>query len=131
MVQLEFLPAGQRSECEGMEDRRKVRVRKELNQNLFQQIHAAVRRVPRGKVTSYGDIARIVGLPNGARQVGWALRALHDDPSVPWHRVINRRGRISLPGRSGDLQRALLEAEGVQFDSQGRIDLDRFAWDVK
>jgi methylated-DNA-protein-cysteine methyltransferase-like protein len=89
------------------------------------RIYAAVRRIPRGRVTSYGAVAISAGLPGHARQVGYALAALEDGTDVPWHRVVNARREISP--RSGDrtiegLQRALLEAEGVVFDAKGRID---------
>ncbi|MEQ1854843.1 MAG: MGMT family protein [Longimicrobiales bacterium] len=93
------------------------------------RIYAAVRRIPWGRVSSYGSVAASAGLPRQARQVGYALAALEEGSDVPWHRVVNARGQISP--RSSDrtvegLQRALLEAEGVVFDSSGRIDLERF-----
>lgn len=87
-----------------------------------------MRQIPEGRVCSYGQIARWLGLSGGARQVGWAMRALDGKPDVPWHRVVNSRGRVSLQGRPGDLQRALLEAEGIRFDARGRLDLDTLAW---
>jgi len=94
-----------------------------------QRIYRAVRRIPRGRVSTYGHIADIAGLGGHARQVGYALHALRGD-DVPWHRVVNARGEISprSAGDSHDLQRLLLEAEGVEFDVRGRIDLSRFAW---
>jgi methylated-DNA-protein-cysteine methyltransferase-like protein len=69
-------------------------------------------------------------MPGAARQVGWALSALHEDDDVPWHRVINAQGEISPRGtrESVDLQRALLESEGVELSQRGRIDLTRYAW---
>jgi methylated-DNA-protein-cysteine methyltransferase related protein len=98
------------------------------------RIYAAVRRIPRGRVATYGTVAREAGLPGRARQVGYALAALGgatEGDDVPWHRVINARGEISA--RSGatafeHIQRALLEAEGVVFGSGGRVDLDRYGW---
>lgn len=89
----------------------------------------AVREVPAGSVTTYGDVAAVLGHPRLARQVGWALAALDDD-DVPWHRVINRLGAISLADDTGraTLQRALLEAEGLVFDARGRVDLARHRW---
>ena len=99
-----------------------------------ERIYDIVRGIPRGRVATYGGVAREAGLPGRARQVGYALAALgpndrNDD--VPWHRVINARGEVSA--RAGGsaferLQRALLEAEGVVFGPGGRIDLDRFGW---
>ncbi len=89
-----------------------------------------VDRIPPGQVATYGQIARLLGQPRGARQVGYALAALSPDSPVPWHRVVNAQGRISPRGLDGahDLQRLLLEDEGVAFDVQSRIDLSRFAW---
>jgi methylated-DNA-protein-cysteine methyltransferase-like protein len=94
---------------------------------LFPRIHAVVRRIPPGRVTSYGAIARALGLARGARTVGWALRSCPED--VPWHRVVNVQGRISWRPTGGhDRQRALLRQEGVRFRRDGRIDLARFGW---
>jgi methylated-DNA-protein-cysteine methyltransferase-like protein len=94
-------------------------------------ILAAVRAIPRGRVATYGQIARLAGLGGQARRVGYALAALPARSGVPWHRVVNAEGRISM--RSGDrsveiLQRRLLEREGVRFGSTERIDLTRFRW---
>ena len=89
-----------------------------------------VRRIPRGRVATYGQVAVLAGLPGAARQVGYALHALPDDSGVPWQRVVNGRGRVSarsLPG-SERVQRAVLELEGVVFDEAGRIDLERHGW---
>lgn len=83
-----------------------------------------VRRIPEGRVATYGTIAMLAGSPRAARQVGFALAAATAD--VPWHRVVGRRGRtglgISLSGARLDLQRALLDDEGVRVDDDGRID---------
>lgn len=89
-----------------------------------------VRRVPRGRVTSYAVIAALVGKPRAARAVGSALRALPDDVEIPWWRVVNGRGTISPGGNihRDRLQRALLEAEDVRFSGAGRIDLVRYGW---
>ena len=97
-------------------------------QSLYEAIWDAVRRIPRGRVSSYGRVARAAGMPGRARLVGYALHALVAD-DVPWHRVINARGAVSLPEADGRaaLQRALLEAEGVFFEG-GRVDLARFGW---
>ena len=91
-------------------------------------IYAAVRRIPRGRVATYGDVATLAGLDGHARQVGYALHALPEGSRVPWHRVINARGEISprSAGDSHELQRALLEAEGVEFDLGGRVELRKF-----
>ena len=93
------------------------------------RIYAAVRGIPRGRVSTYGGVATAAGLPGHARQVGYALAALDDETDVPWHRVVNARGEVSARsgGSTGEkVQRALLESEGVRFDARGRIDLERF-----
>ncbi len=99
--------------------------------SAYPRFYEIVRRVPTGRVTTYGAVARAAGRPRHARQVGYAMAALPDDHDVPWHRVVNARGEISR--RSGPrtherIQRALLEAEGVRFDERGRIDLEAFGW---
>jgi methylated-DNA-protein-cysteine methyltransferase-like protein len=94
------------------------------------RIHAVVRRIPRGRVATYGQVARLAGLGAQPRLVGYALSALPDDTAVPWHRVVNAQGRVSLRTRSGPdaLQRVLLERERVRFDATGRLDLARYRW---
>jgi methylated-DNA-protein-cysteine methyltransferase-like protein len=96
----------------------------------YERIWATVRRVPRGRVATYGQIARAAGLAGRARQVGYALHALPRGSKVPWQRVVNARGEVSLRSEpdAERLQRALLEAEGVVFDRRGRIDLARYGW---
>jgi methylated-DNA-protein-cysteine methyltransferase related protein len=98
--------------------------------NARKRIYAAVRRIPRGRVATYGGIAELAGLEGHARQVGYALHDLPANSGLPWHRVINAKGEISprTAGDSHELQRMLLEAEGVEFDLAGRIDLKRFRW---
>ena len=102
------------------------------NMSTYARIYRVVRRIPRGRVSTYGAVAREAGLPGHARQVGYALAALADDAhDVPWHRVVNARGEVS-PRRTGTaserIQEAMLTSEGVAFDARGRIDLDRFGW---
>ena len=96
-------------------------------ESRFKLIQRTVQRIPRGRVATYGQIARVAGLAGQARQVGYALHALSEDSGVPWHRVINAKGEISLRGLA-DLQQALLEDEGVEFNRHGRVDLERYAW---
>lgn len=96
----------------------------------YSRIYAVVAAIPKGKVANYGQVALLAGLPGRARLVGYALHAAAD-PSLPWHRVVNARGGISL--RSGgseadEVQRLRLEAEGVVFDRRGRIALERYRW---
>ena len=95
--------------------------------SLQKRVHTLVRRVPAGRVVTYGQVAALVGAPRAARAVGQAMRVC---PSgVPWHRVVNGRGAISRRGDgSGALsQRLLLEGEGVRF-ARGRVDLRRYGW---
>ena len=95
----------------------------------YTQIHDIVRRVPRGCVATYGQIASFV--PDvTARMVGYALAGLGDSSDVPWHRIINASGRISLPAESPSYreQRRRLEAEGIVFSDSGRIDLVQQGW---
>jgi len=89
-----------------------------------------VRRIPRGRVTTYGSIAELAGLEGHARQVGYALHDLPTNSGVPWHRVINAKGEISprSAGDSHELQRMLLEEEGIEFDPAGRVDLKKYLW---
>lgn len=95
----------------------------------YTRIYEWVRRVPEGKVATYGQIAGLAGRCS-ARQVGYAMAALSGEEGIPWHRIINSRGRISLrTGSEGHhLQRILLEAEGVVFSEDDRIDLAQYRW---
>ncbi|MDZ4158318.1 MAG: MGMT family protein [Anaerolineaceae bacterium] len=95
----------------------------------YTQIYALVRQIPPGRVATYGQIARCVGGCT-ARMVGYALAALPQDTDVPWQRVINRQGKISVHGDGfgNALQRQLLLDENIQFDEQGRIDLHEAGW---
>ncbi|MFO0812169.1 MAG: MGMT family protein [Gemmatales bacterium] len=98
--------------------------------NSYSRIYAAIRRIPKGRVATYGQIAELAGLPRQARLVGYALFQ-HDENDLPWHRVVNAQGTISSsPARqqADQLQRVLLEAEGVVFSNRGRIDLKRYRW---
>jgi methylated-DNA-protein-cysteine methyltransferase-like protein len=90
-----------------------------------------VSRVPAGRVVTYGQVARMAGRPGAARHVGWALSALPAGSGTPWHRVVNASGAISSRGSGGseERQRVLLEAEGVRFRPDGRIDLEAYRWD--
>lgn len=97
------------------------------------RVYRVVRRIPPGRVLSYGDVAALLGRPRAARGVGAALASLEDGVDIPWWRVVNRNGEISIrhPSLSGHLQRVLLEQEGVRFGAGRRIDMEAFAWDGK
>lgn len=94
------------------------------------RVLALVRAVPRGRVSSYGDIAALAGSPRAARGVGAALQGLGDDTDVPWWRVVNRSGRLTIPADHGlrVLQRTLLERERVRFTPGGEVDMERHRW---
>ena len=100
----------------------------------YPAIYAVIRRIARGRVASYGQIAELAGLPGRARQVGYALHASPDNLKLPWHRVVNARGEIvvrdagAAPTLAPSRQRALLEAEGIGFDSRGRVVMGRYRW---
>lgn len=94
-----------------------------------EEVYELVRRVPRGWVVTYGQLASLLGSRVSPRAVGWMLHRCPKD--VPWHRVVNASGRCStdrLPDVPTGLQRAILEGEGIVFDAGGAIDLDRFRW---
>ena len=99
----------------------------------YRRIYEIVGRIPRGRVATYGQIAELAGLEGHARQVGYALFALPSSIAIPWHRVINARGEVSTRGGSDshELQRHLLEAEGIRFDEKGRCDLKKHRWQVR
>ena len=98
---------------------------------LYERIYAMVRRIPPGRVTTYGRIAMLVGGCT-ARMVGYAMAALKRGtaPDVPWQRVINAKGKISVHGDGigNAMQQVILEQEGVVFDADGRVDFERFGW---
>jgi methylated-DNA-protein-cysteine methyltransferase-like protein len=112
--------------------------REAARRRIFAEIWEVVARIPRGRVATYGQIARMAGLPGGARTVGWAMRALPDGlrvggMPVPWQRVINAEGRVSARrnarGEDGSLrQAAALRREGIPVSRAGSIDLDRHRW---
>ncbi len=97
----------------------------------YQRIYAVVRRIPHGRVATYGQVAALAGLPRQPRLVGYAMHALPNGTALPWHRVINAQGRVSPrsgDGGAGVTQRLRLEAEGVRFDPAGRVSLARQGW---
>ena len=100
--------------------------------STYERIYRVVRKIPPGRVSTYGRVAWEAGLPGHARQVGYALSALADgDHDVPWHRVVNAKGEVSRRGTGTAyerIQEAMLASEDVVFDARGRIDLRRFGW---
>jgi methylated-DNA-protein-cysteine methyltransferase-like protein len=97
---------------------------------FFAKVYRLVQRVPPGKVVSYGTVARMLEHPHAARTVGWAMHSIPKGVDVPWWRVINSKGRISLSkGGGASRQRELLEAEGVEFDERGFVDWERYGWE--
>ncbi|MGH7539594.1 MAG: MGMT family protein [Gemmatimonadota bacterium] len=98
---------------------------------LYERVYAVVRRVPRGRVATYGQVAALAGLAGHARLVGYALSALDEESGVPWHRVLNARGEVSPRSDPwyAARQRRLLEREGLRFDARGRLALDRYRWE--
>jgi len=100
--------------------------------STYDKIYAVVRRIPRGRVATYGQVAKLAGLPGRARQVGYAMYALNSGTRVPWQRVINAAGRVSrrrVPGAELT-QRMLLEREGVRFGPGARMSLTTFGWQL-
>jgi len=99
----------------------------------YDEIHAIVRRIPKGRVATYGQIAELAGIPGQARRVGYALSALSNETVVPWQRVVNAKGEISLRSQPGaeKLQMKLLRMEGIVFDRNKCIPLARFQWRPK
>jgi methylated-DNA-protein-cysteine methyltransferase-like protein len=95
------------------------------------KVYRIVKKCPRGKIVSYGGVAAMLGQPRAARAVGKALNALPDGSNVPWWRVVNSRGEVSIRGvQQGEiLQRTLLEREGIKFERSGRISWKYYGWD--
>jgi methylated-DNA-protein-cysteine methyltransferase related protein len=93
---------------------------------MFKRLLAIVRKIPRGKVCSYGGVARLAGYPGASRQVVWALHSSSAN-GLPWHRVVGAGGRILLPGESALEQRFRLQAEGVEFRGN-RVDMSKHEW---
>lgn len=97
-------------------------------QPFTERAMAIIQSIPAGKVMTYGQIAALAGSPRGARQVVRILHAMSDKYGLPWHRVVNAKGEIALGHEGGELQRALLEGEGVEAGAGGRIDLQQYQW---
>ncbi len=101
--------------------------------NTFEKIYEVVKSIPRGKVATYGQVALLAGNPRWARVVGYALHVNPDPASIPCYRVVNREGRVSeaFAFGGGNVQRELLEAEGVVFEPDGRVDLEKYCMKIR
>ena len=98
-------------------------------EEFTKQVIRIISSIPSGKVLSYGRVATMAGAPRGARQVARILHSMSRKHDLPWHRVINVKGEISLPKYGGyDEQKARLQHEGVEFDNKDRVDLDKYLW---
>ncbi len=100
-----------------------------MKESMYKRIYSTVSIIPPGRVATYGQIARIAGKCS-ARNVGYAMSSVPPESDVPWHRVINSRGSISVRshGEPSTAQRKMLETEGIVFSTRGTVDLDRFGW---
>lgn len=103
-----------------------------MQESAYDHIYSVVKRIPRGRVATYGQVAKLAGIGGRARLVGYALRIHSGRQRIPWHRVVNAKGEISRRWEMGavDLQRILLEKEGVVFDQDERLSLVRFRWNA-
>lgn len=98
--------------------------------SFFKQVYEVAAQIPYGKVATYGQIAAMLGNPRGARTVGWAMQGAPEHLQLPCHRVVNKQGAMS-PGYAfggAEIQRAILESEGVQFDEAGYIRMENHLW---
>lgn len=103
-----------------------------MPETFEQRIIKLLKKIPKGKVVTYGQIAAMAGNPRGARQVVRILSTCSKKEKLPWHRVINRLGQISLPLHDGyEIQKALLEAEDIKFNLNDKIDLATYQWQPK
>lgn len=98
------------------------------NDSFTQRVIQVIAAIPCGTVATYGDVARLAGSPRAARQVGSVLRRLPAESRLPWYRIINRHGQISLLGDDLLRQRDALEAEGIEISDDGQVDLARYRW---
>lgn len=98
--------------------------------NTFEKIYSVVKKIPKGKVASYGTVAALAGNPRWARVVGYALHVNPEPGKIPCHRVVTRGGEVSKAFAFGgeNMQRQLLSEEGIEFLDDGRVDMARFAW---
>jgi len=100
-----------------------------VSENFTARVISILKRIPKGKVATYGQVAFLAGKPNGARQVSWILNSMSKKEKLPWHRVVNSFGKISLPEGFGfEEQLFRLKSESVEFDKRNKIDFRKFLW---
>jgi len=103
---------------------------KNPNRDFTAEVIRLIKSIPRGKVATYGQIAFLAGFYPSVRRVVWILHSCSEKEGLPWHRVVNRRGAISLkPGAGYETQKEMLKKEGIVFDERDRIDLERYLWE--
>ncbi|MBE7412375.1 MAG: methylated-DNA--[protein]-cysteine S-methyltransferase [Leptospiraceae bacterium] len=97
--------------------------------NFYKEVYKVTKKIPKGKISTYGRIAVILGKPRAARAVGYALHVSKDD-TIPWQRVINSKGQISFKGDTVRylLQKEILSSEGIEFDENNTVDLKKYGW---
>jgi methylated-DNA-protein-cysteine methyltransferase-like protein len=99
-----------------------------MPKSFYERVIDIIKSIPEGRVATYGQVARYAGNPRASRQVAYILHASTEKEGLPWHRVINSKGGISLPQKRGyELQKQLLKKEGITFDNKDRVDLERFS----
>lgn len=100
-----------------------------VERDFYERVVRLIRSIPEGRVATYGQIADYAGNPRAAREVAYILHSSSDKEDLPWQRVINSKGRISMkPGRGYEMQKKMLEDEGVEFEEGDHVDLERFLW---
>ncbi len=100
-----------------------------MDESFSRRVKEIIKRVPRGKVATYGQVATLAGNHRAARQVAWILHSSSQSDDLPWHRIVNRSGRISLKQNRGyEIQKSLLKIEGIEFDENDSIDFRRYLW---
>ncbi len=102
-----------------------------MTSSFSQRVKDIIKNIPTGKVATYGQIATYAGNSRASRQVAWILHSSSGKDNLPWHRVINSKGRISLPHNGGyEMQKGLLEEEGILFDKNDKINFNRYLWQI-
>ncbi len=102
-----------------------------MSSSFSQRVKEIIKQIPEGNVATYGQIATYAGNPRASRQVAWILHSSSQKDKLPWHRVINSKGRISLPHAGGyETQKELLEMEGIVFSKNDKIDFTKYLWQI-